>query len=430
MNHLPARIGPRPLPLHLAMEGWILQMSLSGLMPPNGVSPFLNQSNGVSPLLNPDPAKLLAAQVAAASGTKSPETFQGAWQSVIDAAPFLTAVAGEAQSRMETFIRGVRAYQTHSYRRTLTPPPAVWKRGVATLRDYGGPADSPPALFVPSLINRGYILDLAEDRSLMRAAAQQMRAYLLDWGDPGDGEKQFSSEDYVDGVLIPALEEIKARTGQAPRLVGYCMGGTLTVAPAVLRPDLVSALALLAAPWDFHAESEASRVLINMSRPALEVMLEANGCAPIDLLQALFASLDPTLVGRKFRSFAALDPASEPARRFVELEDWLNDGIPLAAPLARECLFNWYGENQTAKGLWKVNDTVIDPARVACPVLAFIPTQDRIVPPQSAKHLADAIPSAQTHTVDLGHIGMISGGSAPKRVYAPLTEWLKAPTPR
>ena len=368
--------------------------------------------------------------MAALAAGKKPEDFTGTWTDYLDPVPFLDSVTREARSRLETFVTGVKAYQVHPYRRGLQPPPPVWRQGSASLLAYGevgdGPSKGPSVVFIPSLINRAYILDLAEDRSLMRtAAAAGIQSFLLDWGEPNEAEKNFTVEDYIDGIIIPALEEIKSRTGQAPRLVGYCMGGTLAVAPAVLRPDLVSALALLAVPWDFHVDSDASRFLIALARGPLEVMLESEGNASVDLLQALFASLDPTLAGRKFRRFAGLDPASESARRFVELEDWLNDGVPLAAPVAREVIFGWYGTNDPALGAWRVGDTVIEPARIGCSTAAFIPSQDRIVPPESARRLARAIPGAEVHDVNLGHIGMIAGGSAPRRVYDPLIQWLK-----
>ena len=38
------------------------------------------------------------------------------------------------------------------------------------------------------------------------------------------------------------------------------------------------------------------------------------------------------------------------ARDFVALEDWLNDGVPLALPVARECLGGWYGDNVPGRG--------------------------------------------------------------------------------
>ena len=363
--------------------------------------------------------------MAAAALGKSPDDFAGPWSAALNPAQFLDAVVGAGQRRLEDFVRGVRAYQNHPFRRDLAPPLAVWRRGAATLLDYGG--TGPAALFVPSLINRAYILDLAADRSLMRNAAREVHAFLLDWGEPTDAEKSFTSTDYVEGVLIPALEEIKSVTGEAPRLVGYCMGGTLAAAPAVLRPDLVSGLALLAAPWDFSVDTEASRVMLRFVRPAIEVMLGAEGVASVDLLQAMFASLDPTLVGRKFRRFANLDPASDEAARFVALEDWLNDGVPLAGPVARECLFEWYGENTPWRRAWKIAGEAVDPAKIACPTLAFLPRSDRIVPPASARALADAIPGAEKREVDPGHIGMVAAARAPKLVHGPLARWLKNP---
>ena len=425
---LPQRLGPRPLPLHLAMEGWILQMSLNGLMPSSDALPLWKQFKdawmpAAFPMLQGanDPAHRVAAEALG----KSPETFSESWAAALDAPQFLTAVTDEAHKRMEQFMRGIMTYQYHPHRRRLEAPPAVWQRGVASLRDYGGPADAPPVLFVPSLINRAYILDLSLNRSLLRNTANDLRTYLLNWGDPGDAEKHFTAEDYIDGVLLPALEEIKARTGQAPRLVGYCMGGTLCVAAAVLRPDLISKFALLATPWDFHVESEPSRLMITGFRPLIDSILAANGCAPVDLLQALFASLDPTLVGRKFRGFAALNSSSDAALRFIELEDWANDGIPLAGPVARECLFDWYDANVTAKGAWTINNTIIDPARITMPTLLVLPTRDRIVPPESAARLASAIPNAEQRKVGLGHIGMIVGSEASAQVHAPLIAWLK-----
>jgi len=410
-------MGPRPLSLHMAMEGWILQMSFAGLMPSNGALPPL------SPALNRSD---LVQQVAAEALQKNPDQIGAAWDQYLDPVAFLNSITRQSKERMETFVAGVKAYQAHAYRRELEAPAPVWQNGSARLIDYAPNGGGRPVLLVPSLINRAYILDLAEDRSLMRAAAAAgLHPFLLDWGAPNEAEKRFAVEDYVEGILIPALEEVRDTCGRAPALVGYCMGGTLCVAPAVLRPELVDRLVLLVAPWDFHAESEASRMLIGLSRPALEVMLEAEGAASVDLLQALFASLDPTLVGRKFRNFANLDPMSEQARRFVELEDWLNDGVPLAGPVAREVIFNWYGDNAPAGKKWMIGQNVIDPARISCPTIAFIPGQDRIVPPDSARKLAAEIPNAEVFDINLGHIGMISGGSAPKRVYEPLIQWLK-----
>jgi polyhydroxyalkanoate synthase len=405
-----------------------LQSSFAGLLTSSGAWPSLKEilpsHIPQSPPPENDPVRRVAAEVAG----QNPSDLKGPWQTHLDPVRFLDALTRQSHDRMNSFVAGVRAYQAHGHRRALEPLPVVWKRGAATLRAAtpenakGGPA----VLYVPSLVNRAYILDLAADRSLVRASAQAgLSAYLLDWGEPTDAELAFTVTDYMEGVLIPAMEEVAARAGGPVRLAGYCMGGTLTTAAAVLRPDLVSAMALLAAPWDFHTDSEAARALMRAMQVPLTMMIDAQGKASVDLLQALFASLDPTMAGRKFRGFAKLDPASEEARRFIELEDWLNEGVPLAAPVMQEVLSSWYGANDPARGAWRVSETLIDPARIACPTLALIPSQDRIVPPESARALATKIPDAIVRDVPFGHIGMVAGGSAPKRIYAPLIEWLR-----
>ena len=118
-------------------------------------------------------------------------------------------------------------------------------------------------------------------------------------------------------------------------------------------------------------------------------------------------------------------PESPAAETFVALEDWLNDGVPLAAEVARTCLFGWYGENQPARGEWIVAGRPIDPAGIACPTLGVLPSQDRIVPPASARQLIDAIPGAESLSPQAGHIGMMVGGKAKAQLWRPLTMWLR-----
>ena len=87
-----------------------------------------------------------------------------------------------------------------------------------------------------------------------------------------------------------------------------------------------------------------------------------SGTLPIDALNALFTLVDPHGVGDKYRDFAGQVKNSARARRFVAMEDWLADGVPLAAPVAREALGGWYGGNTTAQGRWRVAGLAVDPA--------------------------------------------------------------------
>src|SRR3546814_5946414 len=81
----------------------------------------------------------------------------------------------------------------------------------------------------------------------------------------------------------------------------------------------------------------------------------------VDVLQGFFWALDPFTALKKFTQFATLAPDSDAARRFVAMEDWLNDGVPLAGPVARECLLGWYGENTPPTGGWLVDGRPVRP---------------------------------------------------------------------
>ena len=278
----------------------------------------------------------------------------------VDPDAFSTALLEELNRRHTRFLDGIEKYRSHRFRRSLLPPPALWDRGPTRLLDYGATSakgkSGRPVLVIPSLVNSSHIMDLTADQSFLRyLALRGLRPLLVDWGVPGRNELTNSLDDYIAGDLVSALEVATSESGGQPvPVIGYCMGGTLATALGVLRPEDVSALVLLAAPWDFHADTGAPPPFLSAARPALENLIATLGYLPVDTLQAMFFSIDPLQGWTKFQAFAELSPESPAAETFVALEDWLNDGVPLAADVARTCLFDWYDENQPARGEWIV----------------------------------------------------------------------------
>jgi polyhydroxyalkanoate synthase len=324
-------------------------------------------------------------------------------------------------------IHGIAAYRRHPWRRSLPDPAVLWQEADTRLLDYGaGDPRARPVLFVPSLVNRAYVLDLLPDRSLLRwLAAHGLRPLLLDWGWPGVEDRNLT----LAGLVTGRLERALAAAGRPVVLAGYCMGGLLALAAALRRPDLVEALALLATPWDFHAAHAEEARRLGAMLPLFEPMLAATGSLPVDALQALFATPDPGAIAAKFRAFGRMDQASPAARDFVALEDWLNDGVPLAAPVARETLGEWYGLNTPGRGVWQVDGSTVEPGRLAMPAFIAAPARDRIVPPDSALPLARLIPGAVLHQPRAGHIGMVAGPRAEAELWRPLLGWLQGLRP-
>jgi poly(3-hydroxyalkanoate) synthetase len=324
-------------------------------------------------------------------------------------------------------VAGIAAYRRHPWKRQTVEPPSVWQEGSSCLLDYG-PPDGIPLLVVPSLVNRSYVLDLLPDHSMLRhLSANGIRPFLLDWGPPGDDERQFTLSDYIAGRLDRVLSHVSTYAdGAKIAVAGYCMGGLMAVALAQRRPDAIARMALLATPWDFWAAGEQQACDLAALLPLLEPALLFNGTLPVDGLQILFSLLDPGSVGSKYRDFGAQDQTSARATMFVAIEDWLNDGVPLAAPVARETLGNWYGANTPARGAWRILGLPVTPQDLHMPCFVAAPQRDRLVPQASARALAEMLPTAHLHLPAAGHIGMVAGSSAKSVLWEPLTDWLRS----
>lgn len=402
------RLGPRPLPQHLTLALALWGNSAAAWPSLKAAWRNSNEAEQASPL-----ARALRALAPALQDA--------------DEAALLHALTIEGHRRLGQFLDGVLAYRRDPCVRRPADRPVLWREGTTLLRDYrsgGNESAAPRLLVVPSLINRYYILDLEPEGSFLAdLAARGYAPFVVDWDAPGGEEQGFDLTRYIAGRLEGALDAVRRQPGGPIVVVGYCMGGNLALALALRRQADVAGLACLATPWDFHAEGAAQAQLIGAVGRSMDSLFQVLGEMPVDVLQSLFASLDPLSILAKFRRFAGME--RDHARKFVALEDWLNDGVGLAAPVARECMTQWYGENSTACGRWLIAGEPVRPEGLDLPALVMVPGNDRIVPPKSALGLAQRLPRCEAQTPAAGHIGMMVGGAARAKVWEPLDAWLR-----
>ena len=268
---------------------------------------------------------------------------------------------------------------------------------------------------MPSLINPPNVLDLPGDRSMLRwFAAQHFRVLLLDWGTDSAARRGMSVGGHVTDIIVPLM----CGLGEPAHLVGYCLGGMMAVAATSIAP--AASVATIAAPWRFGGYPDQARMMLAQLWQGAEPSVEALGVLPMEVLQSAFWSLDPARTIAKFQAFADMAPGSEQARAFVTLEDWANDGPPVAAAAARELFEDFIAADLPGRGEWRVGGRAVDPAALPCPLVNIVSTHDRIVP-----H-ATAIPVGERIDLDQGHVGMIVGGHAKATLWQPLADWLSS----
>lgn len=304
-------------------------------------------------------------------------------------------------------LAGLRAYEHAPRRERPSPNPEIACVRGAALRDHGG--KGPAAILVPSLINPPRILDLDQEVSLTSAIAQMDRhVLLLDWG-KADERSELSVAGHIEELLLPLLRSMN----EPVALIGYCLGGTMAIAAANLIE--VECVATLAAPWNFARYPESShRALQDMWRHS-EAASKTLGALPMEVLQAAFWSLDPERTVRKFAEFGQLDPMSAEARRFIELEEWANEGEPLPYPAAKELVEDLFGRDLAGSGKWTTGGQVMTDG-LAVPCLHITAERDLITPPQTAA-------AGEIFAVPTGHVGMIVG-SARARLHQELGRFL------
>lgn len=322
---------------------------------------------------------------------------------------------------LQKMLLGVQAYQAHPYARQKPDLNIIWQQGsvtVGTLAPFK--KGQPVLLLVPSMVNRAYIMDLMPERSLLRwLEGQGINACLLDWGNPVDDGDMSDLDAAIGRRLVPSIRFLAQQNKVPVHVLGYCMGGTILASAAEDAAEDIASLIFLAAPWDFHAGTQALLNRVKFWAPSAAPMIAAKGFLPMDWMQTVFASLHPGNAAQKFTDFAVMDQQSSAAKMFVAVEDWLNDGVDLPAAIAQQPINEWFLQNKPGQGEWG------DVSAIKAPSLIITSRRDRLVDYETAAALHKEIEGSKLIDSGCGHIGMMAGRDAVEKVWTPIAEWVK-----
>jgi polyhydroxyalkanoate synthase len=307
----------------------------------------------------------------------------------------------------------------------------VWRKGKLRLyryRSIAKPAGAAPLLIVYALVNRPYMLDLQEDRSLIRGLLSQgLDVYLIDWGYPDGADRFATLADYIEDQLKGSVAQILEQHAiDALNLLGVCQGGVLSLCFSVLHPKSVRNLIPMVTPVDFHTPADL------LSKWVRKIDVDAwvgNGNVSGDALNQLFLSLMPfRLMHQKYMELLRGAPDRSRIENFMRVEQWIFDSPDQAGAAFRDFVVWMYQENRLARGRLEIAGCAVDLKSLELPILNLIGKKDHLVPPASSEALKRLTGSRDFTTLefDLGHIGMYVSARAQREVPPAIAQWLAA----
>jgi polyhydroxyalkanoate synthase subunit PhaC len=307
----------------------------------------------------------------------------------------------------------------------------VYEENKLELRHYEAQTDEQydvPILIVYALINRPTILDLQPDRSVVRTLLEEgFDVYLIDWNEPSLMDANLTLEDYVDRYIDNCVDVVRDRSGQdSINLLGYCMGGTMSVMYAALHPEKVRNLGLMAAGLCFAGDGGLLELWGDEEHYSPEKVVETFHNAPADFLDAGFALMEPVenLVSKYVRLYDNLEN-EEFVENFARMERWVGDGIDVSGKTYRQFLEDIYQENKLAKNELYLGEQHIDLGRIEMPVLQIVGEYDHLIPPEASTSFNDLVASEDTTAMEFptGHIGLSVSSRSHAQLWPEVCEW-------
>lgn len=312
----------------------------------------------------------------------------------------------------------------------VTEREEVWSDGKVKLYRFVGsePASTrPPLLIVYALVNRPYMVDLQDGRSLVqKLLAMGQDVYVLDWGYADRSERYLTLEDYLLRYVDGAVDHLRAqRKGEPVNLLGICQGGVFSLCYAALRPYKVRNLITMVTPVDFHT---ADNMLSHWARQVdVDLFVDTLGNVPADLMNASYLMLKPFRLNvQKYVGLLDILDDREAVEDFLRMEKWIFDSPDLAGEAFREFVKQFYQGNGLMHGTIRIGEEVVDLMQLDMPLLNIYAEQDHLVPPSASKALRGRTgsPDYSESSFRGGHIGIYVSGRAQREVPATIHGWL------
>ena len=312
----------------------------------------------------------------------------------------------------------------------ISPKYAVYKEDKMVLYHYEPRVEKQnpiPLLIVYALVNRPYMADLQEGRSMIQGLLDAgVDVYLVDWGYPDAGDAYLTLEDYINGYIDRCVDVIRDKHGlDKINILGICQGGSFSLCYTALHQEKIKNIITTVTPVDFHTKND---LLSKMVRHVdVDLLVDTGGNISGDDMNSAFLSLKPfQLMGQKYMDLVNILDDTEKLRNFMRVEKWIFDSPDQVGETIRQFTKQFYQENGLVKGTVKIGDDTVDLGNITIPVLNIYARDDHLVPPDSSKALGGCVSSKDYTELEFpgGHIGIYVSGKAQAMIPPTVGKWL------
>lgn len=293
-----------------------------------------------------------------------------------------------------------------------------------------------PTLIIPPMAATAASFDLRQGCSLVEYLLQQGRPlYLVDYGDVSSlRDQDLGLEYWIDEVVPHAVRAVSEDSGGRPvLLVGWCLGGILSVFTQAAKPELpIAGVATVASPFDFGQVKVLGpvRLLESVTRgAATTTLIRVLGGIPGEANKFIFKWLSPDKQLKKpITVFKNRDNPDVLAQ--IEAVDAMMDSMEAYPGRSIAQIYHSFVRtNNLANGKITLSkDRTVSLEGVTVPVMNVAGEGDLFfAPPASAYRLGELLPNSphvRLETAPGGHLGVLTGGKARTTTWRYLAEFL------
>jgi polyhydroxyalkanoate synthase subunit PhaC len=251
--------------------------------------------------------------------------------------------------------------------------------------------------------------------------------YVIDWEPPTPEEKDLNLADYTQDFIPTCVREVQQLSGETDiTIVGYCMGGVLSLIYAATHADgPLKNLACLTTPLDW-SEMGLTRIWSDERHFDVDRLVDTLGIVPKDVVLASFEMLRPAQkVAGRIRVWEQLWN-DQFVRSYRAFERWGNETLPLAGEYFRETTKELMWGNRLYRGELTVGGRKAKLSNITVPVMHAVAEHDHIVNYKASKPLLELVGSTDKEELSLkgGHVSLIAGPNAVRRMWPALSRWL------